>query len=182
MAVEANLVLVFEIRVVRISRGDAIVDPAEKGFWTILPVFRDNGYVDSGSFLLPLYKGAVPAEIKHAYNDDPYSFILNELKKPKKLRQVTQVEGGASLLVRLADAQCTHFVRFTPPKRVDYVAKVCKVCKLDDQDYSFNYEANVPPSKQVRKLLPKNRDPEEWLTGLNKLFARNTKISHYILD
>ena len=80
----------------------------DAAFWGALPVFRDNGYVDSGDHLLPLFAGAVPPTVLSA--GDVYSHIEERLRAKEKRKRngpriVELPKKGPALRVRLSDAQ-----------------------------------------------------------------------------
>lgn len=70
--------------------------------WTIFPIFTPDGFVKSGIYQVPLIAGEVDREfIKEAPNNDPWTFLLDEMKKKKKLKWL----GTSSAMVRLVDSQ-----------------------------------------------------------------------------
>ena len=71
--------------------------------WTIVPIFTEDGYVNSGIYQMPLFKGS-PSEgmLKEMATQNPWDYLLN----------LTKIEGNAGLkywgnataFVRLLDA------------------------------------------------------------------------------
>ena len=66
-----NLCVVVDVRRVRFSdRGDkCLIDNVG---WTICPIFTANGYVKSGVYQFPIFKGSVPLYIiEETAKNDP---------------------------------------------------------------------------------------------------------------
>jgi hypothetical protein len=95
IAYDKNLSMILDVRMVNISRVKPEV--IQVG-WTVLPIFTDTGYVDSGIYQLPLYKGAVPPFIplQLAQNIE----TMNSMATKKSGIAYTE---NTSVLVRLLD-------------------------------------------------------------------------------
>lgn len=95
-----NLSIIIDVRSVYLSgRGDKIkIEPIG---WTIVPVYTPNGYVKSGCYQIPIFKGAVKTEMLQPLSEnDPWEYIM-EQKAQKKLQYLEPM----SAVVRLLDAQ-----------------------------------------------------------------------------
>lgn len=95
-----NLSIIIDVRSVFLSgRGDKIkITPVG---WTIVPVFTPNGYVKSGCYQIPLFKGAVKKEmLVDLGENDPWEFLM-EQKNKKKISLLEPM----SAVVRLLDSQ-----------------------------------------------------------------------------
>ena len=89
------------------------------------------------------------------------------------------VTGGASLVVRLVDAQLEDLAVFAPPPaRQEYATAAALAAATSPQDYAFNYAASHP-KKALRKLVPRNTTDEVTLRELNLEFANVSGIRHY---
>jgi len=94
------LSVIIDVRSVFISgRKDKIkIEPVG---WTIMPVFTPNGYVKSGCYQLPLFKGPVKKEmLKGLCENDPWEYMMEQRTK----KQISYLE-PMSAVVRLLDAQ-----------------------------------------------------------------------------
>jgi hypothetical protein len=97
---DKNVHIIIEIRTVNLKKIPAQFQTVG---WTIFPIFTPDGYVKSGIYQVPLIAGEVDREfIKEAPNNDPWTFLLDEMKrKSKKLKWL----GTSSVMVRLVDSQ-----------------------------------------------------------------------------
>jgi len=138
---DRNAMLVLEIREINVNTKPAkgpphIVEPASKGMWTVVPVFRheeiDDGAdwptVASGVYGLPLFKGAVPKELVQLAvvgDSDPWNWIEDRLFRGKDERKMKPGEIAlagddkmATAVIRLVDAQLDPDAhRFDSPLR-----------------------------------------------------------------
>jgi hypothetical protein len=55
---DPNVAMIVDVRSVIFLRGKTELRPVG---WTVLPVFTEDGYVNSGMYQLPLFKGGMPA-------------------------------------------------------------------------------------------------------------------------
>ena len=178
-----HLTAVFEVR-----RFDPLVKgqtprlDADDVFFAVLPILQKptrpssflqrRSYIDSGSHVLPLFRGRCPRSVLDA--SDPYEAVVSQ-----KLEAVA----GASCVVRLVDAQSDAFDAPGPPYRTDYVQTVCSALKLRAAAYQFpetDLEANVFRDKRLKKLAPRG-DVENTEKVLNQVFAAAVGIRHYQL-
>ncbi len=172
---------VFEVR-----RFDPLVKgqtprlDADDIFFAVLPILQKptrptsflqrKSYVDSGSHILPLFRGRCPRAVMDAA--DPYEAVTK-----------CEVIPGASCVVRLVDAQSDAFDAPGPPYRLDRVEEICSALKLKKEAYSFpenDLEANVFRDKRLKKLVPRG-DVETCEKVLNQVFAEKVGIRHYQL-
>ena len=179
-----HLTAVFEVR-----RFDPLVKgqtprlDADDVFFAVLPILQKptrpssflqrRSYIDSGSHVLPLFRGRCPRSVLDA--SDPYEAVVSQ-----KLEAVA----GASCVVRLVDAQSDAFDAPGPPYRTDYVQTVCSALKLRAAAYQFpetDLEANVFRDKRLKKLAPRG-DVENTEKVLNQVFAAAVGIRHYQLS
>jgi hypothetical protein len=100
---EKNLTILVDVKKVIFSeRGTKSI--IENVGWAVCPIFTANGYVRSGVYQLPLFKG-VPSKkiIEELPKTDPWPFIIEqtELKGAEKLQYLEPM----SVVVRLLDSQ-----------------------------------------------------------------------------
>ena len=203
-----SLAAFFEIRPAHAAddrkRGGLVADvptSPTRRYWAVLPLFqrptrpsaflRRCDYVDSGAFVLPLFRGTIPATVlAAAHAGDCVVDALAEIAAaaPRKRRKNAPppdfdlVPGGASLLVRVVDAQLDDLRDFAPPTRPEYATSAAIAAGADPQAYSFNYAiANPKDKKSAKKLLPKKHEPGDVVALLNREFAEATGIRHYRL-
>ena len=144
--------------------------------------------------MLPLFRGAVPPSLLTAAHAgdcivDALADQLARLPRGGKRRrkdpppEFDLVPGGASLIVRVVDAQLDDLAGFTPPNRPEYATSAAIAAGASPQAYSYNYAiANPKPAKALRRLLPKKGPDEAAVaTLLNREFATATGIRHYRL-
>ena len=96
------LSIIIDVRSVYISgRRDKIkIEPVG---WTIVPVYTPNGYVKSGCYQMPLFKGPVRKDLLEGIGqNDPWEYLM-DLKK-EKINRLVFLE-PMSAVVRLLDAQ-----------------------------------------------------------------------------
>ena len=174
---------VFEVR-----RFDPLVKgqtprlDADDIFFAVLPILQKptrptsflarKSYIDSGSHVLPLFRGRCPRAVMDA--SDAYEAIV---------QSKCEAVPGASCVVRLVDAQSDAFSEPGPPYRLDRVEEVCSALKMKTSAYSFpenDMEANVFRDKRLKKLVPRG-DVETCEKVLNKVFAAAVGIRHYQL-
>jgi hypothetical protein len=73
--------------------------------WTVVPVFSPNGYVMSGIYQVPLFKGAVRLDFLDEFlRNDPWEFIIEKTKSKAKNDKLEYLE-PVNILVRVLDAQ-----------------------------------------------------------------------------
>ena len=203
-----SLAAFFEIRPAHAAddrkRGGLVADvptSPSRRYWAVLPLFqrptrpsaflRRCDYVDSGAFVLPLFRGTIPATVlAAAHAGDCVVDALAEIAAaaPRKRRKGAPppdfdlVPGGASLLVRVVDAQLDDLRDFAPPTRPEYATSAAIAAGADPQAYSFNYAiANPKDKKSAKRLLPKKHEPGDVVALLNREFAEATGIRHYRL-
>ena len=102
-----NVCMIIDIRSVSFTKLEPTIE--EVG-WTILPVFSPNGFVMSGIYQIPLFKGAPIVEyLKEMETTDPWQF-LSDKQKEKKSR-IIPLE-NCSVIVRLLDSNREVFLFF----------------------------------------------------------------------
>ena len=168
------LAAVFEVRRFKDAVTAALDDEA---FFAVLPILQKparpssflarKAYVDSGSFVLPLFRGRCPRSVLDA--SDTYQAVLSSN---------LEVVPGASCVVRLVDAQLDA-VDPGPPYRTDHVQMVCRALKLKASSYLFpEKDLKAPKSKRLRKLAPSRTSVDTVQTALNTAFAGAVGIRH----
>lgn len=97
---DKNLTIIIDIRSIVIRKKKPVIKPVG---WTALPIFSADGYVQSGIYQLPVFKGPAPKDIIAQLADtEPWDYLkeLYSGRKPK----LTFLE-PMSAVVRLLDAQ-----------------------------------------------------------------------------
>lgn len=99
---EKNLCIIIDIRSVNFSKTTPVFS---KIGWTICPIFSPDGYVLSGLYQIPLFKGEVPLGIINDLKEnDPWPFLMDLVKNKRNQYKLTWLE-NASVMIRLLDSQ-----------------------------------------------------------------------------
>jgi hypothetical protein len=94
-----NVCIIIDIRMVSFAKVEPLIE--EVG-WTILPVFSPNGFVMSGIYQIPLFKGTpIPEFLKEMETSDPWPFLIDKSKEKKP--RIVPLE-PTSVIVRLLDS------------------------------------------------------------------------------
>ena len=96
---DRNICIIIDIRTVSFAKLEPVIEDVG---WTILPVFSPNGFVMSGIYQIPLFKGApIPEYLKEMEKTDPWPFLMEKLKDKKS--RISYLE-PTSVIVRLLDS------------------------------------------------------------------------------
>lgn len=102
-----NICMIIDIRAISFAKLEPTIE--EIG-WTILPIFSPNGFVMSGIYQMPLFKGAPIVEyLKEMETTDPWQFLMDKLKEKKS--RISYLE-PCSVIVRLLDSNREVFKYF----------------------------------------------------------------------
>jgi hypothetical protein len=182
---DPRLLLIIEVQSVKFDRkGEMSHEPIG---WGLLPIFHEEGYVDNGSFHIPLYQGAPKKELLTEMQfDEPISIIERELCKGRK--SSVKYLGQASAFVRIVDSQFEDIFNMPQPDEI-----TAKPCETHFQEYEGTYlpedtrlrgkyeyiPAKVKKEKSIlSKLLPKGVEEKDFQKSMNQKFAEMTEITH----
>lgn len=102
-----NLTLFLEVRTVTFNKKDV---PAFKTVgWTVVPIFNPNGYMQSGCYQLPIFKGTIPKDVLDRITHNDAWPVLMELLAMKK--SPVQLLEPMSVIVRVVDGQREVYIR-----------------------------------------------------------------------
>lgn len=97
---DKNLTIIIDVRSIQIKKNKPVIKTVG---WTALPVFSADGYVQSGIYQLPIFKGAANKEIiAQLAETEPWDY-LKELYTAKNAK-LSFLE-PMSAVVRLLDGQ-----------------------------------------------------------------------------
>lgn len=174
-----NLCYIIDVREIKIhKKGVEIMDYG----WTILPVFTYDGYVNSGVYQLPLFKGAVKKivlqELEHS--KEPWKKMISFMEKRDNYtnKKILELLEPASVVVRLLDGQREgHFKISFDHRRIDYSYLP------DDKYYSYSYNEavakNLKKKKKLIALKPKKMTELQLNTKITDSVIEALKLTHY---
>lgn len=161
---DRNLHLIIDVRSVNFSKQRPEVVSVG---WTLLPIFSSDGYVQSGIYQLPVFKGTVPASfLPDLATSDPWTLLMNSVTKPGGPVFLEPV----SVNVRLVDTQRDgHFIVPMDVNRItyDYIPEELKP-KLA---YNAAAQAKAEQQRRLKSLVPGNFSPETYLKRVNEAVA-----------
>ena len=161
---DKNLHLIIDVRAVSFAKQRPEVITVG---WTLLPIFSADGYVKSGIYQLPVFRGSVPASfLPDLATTDPWSLIMNAVNKPGGPVYLDPV----SVIVRLVDTQRDgHFIVPLDVNRItyDYITEEIKP-KLA---YNAAAQAKSDQQKRLKSIVPGNFSPETYLKRVNEAVA-----------
>ena len=166
---DKNLHLIIDVRAVSFAKQRPEVLTVG---WTILPIFSADGYVRSGIYQMPVFKGPVPASfLPDLASNDPWVTLMNAVNKPGGPVYFNPV----SVIVRLVDSQRDG--HFTVPLDVnrfnyDYIAEELKA----KMAYNAAAQAKAEQQRKLKSLVPANFSPETYLKRVNEAVA-NVRFS-----
>lgn len=102
MNFEKNLCMIIDIRSVNFAKIPPLFS---KIGWTICPIFSPDGYVLSGLYQIPLFKGEFPNALRtELQENDPWPYLMDLVKNKRNPHKVAYLE-NASVMCRLVDSQ-----------------------------------------------------------------------------
>jgi len=169
--------LILDVRYIDLSQKKK--SPVIPIGWTILPLFDKEGFFQSGSYQLPLIKGAVNTEFltEARKTHDPWK-LLETWLKDKARAKTFKVEQWTSIFVRACDVQRdTHFTK--PMENIN--KKYLK--SFDAKNYV--YDPNEIPSlfsskKELSQIVPSKVTTEDFEKQINVATAKETEITRYV--
>lgn len=150
--------------------------------WTILPIFTYDGYVNSGVYQVPLFKGAVKKIVlKELLNSkEPWNKMLefSTRKAEYSNKRILEYLEPASVVVRLLDGQREgHLKTSFDYRRIDYgfIPK--------DKYYAYSYNEAVANNLKSRKKLSAIKPSSYSELELNKRITDSViealNLDHY---
>ena len=96
-----NLTIIFEIKTVTFQKKGSMI-PKTIG-WTVLPIFNQSGYVQSGVYQLPIFKGSLPLDmLDYLSHHEAWPYLMNLMSTKNSPVQLLE---PTSIIVRLLDGQ-----------------------------------------------------------------------------
>jgi hypothetical protein len=144
--------------------------------WTILPIFSDDGFVESGIYQLPLFRGAVPVPIlQDLATNKPWEFLNNLVGKRNGPSFLTPV----SVIVRLVDAQREgHFNMPMELQRLNYSYIPGNL--LSKFSYNAAAMAKMDGQKRLKSIIPNQGAEEPYQKKINQGMANHLGLDHVI--
>jgi len=100
ISVRQNLTIIFEVRAVAYKKSSLTLKTIG---WTVLPVFNQSGYVQSGIYQLPIFKGPLPLDtLSYISSQDAWPYLMNLMSMKNSPIQLLEPMG---IIVRLLDGQ-----------------------------------------------------------------------------
>jgi len=170
---DRNLHLIVDVRAINYNRKK--VEVLTVG-WTLLPIFSSDGYVNSGTFQVPLFKGPVPQQIlADLTTNDPWRYVLNLVGK----RNGIQFLETASVIVRVVDTQRDgHYNLPLDLQRMNY--SYIPEQMLTKYSYNAAAHSKAQQSKKLRTFIPSNFDQTSYLELINKTVAEYLGLNHLV--
>lgn len=170
MQFDANLHVIVDVRGVNLSSKRPEVSSVG---WTLIPVFDSEGYVNSGLFQVPLFKGQVPVSIlQELTRNSPWEHVSKlsaDKTGPKLMPQM-------SVIISLIDGQ-----------RDENLSASLDIQKINysyipkDKVASYIYDqAAADRSLQNRRLatiLPARFTPESYQTSVKSAMMKHLGLS-----
>ena len=98
---EKNLHIIIDIRSVNFSRTTPHFSSIG---WTICPVFSADGYVRSGLYQIPVFKGKFPPDLRRELQEeDPWPYLMEMVGRRNRYK--LQFLESTTAMIRLVDAQ-----------------------------------------------------------------------------
>ncbi|KAL4486755.1 hypothetical protein ABPG72_006587 [Tetrahymena utriculariae] len=159
-----NLSIIIDCRKVKFSeRGDKVV--IENVGWTICPIFTPNGYVKSGIYQIPMFKGSIPMHVVDSVTrQDPWEYIEEQLKTPKS--GVVYYE-NMSAIIRLLDAQRDGHYQ-VPFDHTRIIYKYIPKNRLGSYAYNAAVEVKLQKAKKLMSLVPNKAKVNEYQEKLTQ--------------
>jgi hypothetical protein len=101
-----NLTLFLEVKSVTFKKDAPVFKTIG---WTVVPVFNSNGYVQSGCYQLPVFKGVIPKDILDKITHNDVWPVIMELLAMKK--SPIQLLEPMSAIVRVIDGQREVYIK-----------------------------------------------------------------------
>lgn len=171
IAYDKNLHVVVEVRKVNLKSGRATVDCVG---WSILPVFGADGFVMSGIYQIPVFKGAPPsAVIRELSVNSPWEYLMSNVGR----RGGLQLLEPMSIICRLVDTQRDgHFGMILDTHRMNYQF----IDKQKMQKYAYNAasHAKAAQTKRLKSIIPSNSQPEPFEKRINQTVVQALGFNH----
>ncbi|CAG9322879.1 unnamed protein product [Blepharisma stoltei] len=168
---DRNMHIIIDIRAVSFAKQKPeVVDVG----WTILPVFSEDGYINSGIYQLPLFKGSVPAPfMSELTNNSPWEHLMRAAQRSGGPQYLDPV----SVIVRLVDSQRDgHFMMPMETQRMnyDYVPESLR----GKMSYNAAAEEMNMHTRRLKAMIPGNYTSEHFLRKINETIADHLGLSH----
>lgn len=161
---DKNLHLILDVRAVSFAKQRPEVLSVG---WTILPIFSADGYVRSGIYQVPVFKGSVPSSfLPDLAINDPWSLLMSSVNKPGGPVFLSPV----SVIVRLVDTQRDgHFIIPLDANRIsyDYIPEDLKA----KMTYNAAAQTKAEQQRKLKSLVPANFSPDTYLKRVNEAVA-----------
>eukprot|EP01016_Furgasonia_blochmanni_P046583 TRINITY_DN6736_c0_g1_i3.p1 TRINITY_DN6736_c0_g1~~TRINITY_DN6736_c0_g1_i3.p1 ORF type:complete len:384 (+),score=76.66 TRINITY_DN6736_c0_g1_i3:65-1153(+) len=150
-----NLVIIVDVRTISYAKIDPMMTQVG---WTVVPVFSPNGYVMSGIYQVPLFKGAVRLDFLNEFiTNDPWEYMIEKTKAKSKLEKLEYLE-PVNIIVRVLDAQREgHFNDPYDFNRINY--KYLPEAKLPAFAYNASVAVKLQSDPKLSTIVPNKGNP-----------------------
>ena len=169
---EKNKCLIIDIREIKFIKGKISINEYA---WTIAPLFTYDGYVNSGVYQIPLFKGSVKRVVLKELktSKDPWKTMLGLVGKKSEFynKNILEFLKPSSVVLRILDGHREgHYKKSFDYRRISYDY----IEEKDFYDYAYNevVAEDLEGVKKLKSLLPK---------GLNG-FRTKQKITDAIVE
>ncbi|EGR33876.1 hypothetical protein IMG5_033550 [Ichthyophthirius multifiliis] len=169
---QQNLSIIIDCRkVIFNKKGDQVY--LENIGWTLCPVFTNNGYVKSGIYQLPIFKGQVPFDIlQKASQQNPWMAIQEGIKNKKNSVKYYET---MSCIVRILDAQRDgHYQIPFDYTRVNY--NYLPKDKIGDYAYNSAIDIKLKKATKMLSMAHNKAKVNEYQDKLTNLTLQTLKI------
>lgn len=150
--------------------------------WTILPLYTYDGYVNSGVYQIPLFKGAVKKIVlkEIGISKEPWKKMLDFVKRKDEYnnKKILEYLEPASIVVRLLDGQREgHLKTSFDYKRMDY----SYIPKNKYYAYSYNEAVanRLKKHKKMDTLKPSTTSELELNNRITDAIIEAFNLDHY---
>ena len=164
--------LVIDVRCIKIVKKKGVEYETQVPYaWTILPLFTYEGYMNSGIYQVPLFKGEVDAQILKELKTsaDPWKQMMNIMRETDLETKKSRLEylSPASVIVRLIDGQREgHYNIPFDWRRLSH--EYLPQNKLFDYSYNEAVEENLQKEPRLRTLKPPELTDLEYNIKITK--------------
>jgi len=161
ISVRQNLTIIFEVRAVAYKKSSLTLKTIG---WTVLPVFNQSGYVQSGIYQLPIFKGPLPLDtLSYISSQDAWPYLMNLMSMKNSPIQLLE---PMSIIVRLLDGQREgHFSRRFDFERINY--KYLPSSKSHLYVYNSAVEEKLKSARRLATIVPSKFEVEKFQAAIS---------------
>ena len=133
--------------------------------WTVVPVFIGEGYITTGHYQVPLYKGAFPKDKLISEMRETYSWdVIKKFHKEKKIEWTSEY---SSVMIRMLDGQQKGQLREKLDiKSLDFMYLPADIDDKTLFAYNQQVKMQLDTQKKIGKTVPDKRNPTKYNNNL----------------